>query len=332
MRTFRLSILCIALAGCASCGRNERPAQAPIVVHVLRDASAKFADPLRTGELQFALTRPHLENGRLIVVSTNEGDSYAKLLRRVTDFPPTLLIVDSQSQLPSDVASLVRLATPESVCGGIAYMPNAVSGEERDAAELYLRFLEIHCHGRVSVDWNAELAKAKLGIAKNPKSAFWHNQAGVAYDSLGDFRNAVKELKLACTLDPSNPGDYYTLYALYKRKGMHREQREVLLDALTEDPNNPVGRFEFAYILEQEKHWADSLREYQVAKRLVASVTGSQYVDRVGGFYDVDGIRDEVDKAIERLAKLNTPRSTKSEALCIDVRATDALQGGRVDD
>jgi hypothetical protein len=30
------------------------------------------------------------------------------------------------------------------------------------------------------VDWKTELAKAKAGIEKNPRSAFWHNQAGIA--------------------------------------------------------------------------------------------------------------------------------------------------------
>src|SRR5258706_2061641 len=102
----------------------------------------------------------------------------------------------------------------------------------------------------VAIDWNAELAKAKAAIEKNPKSAFWHNQAGVAYDALGDFENAVKEIKLACKLDESNPNNYYTLYALYKRKAMRSEQRKVLLDALAKDSNNPVGRFELASILE----------------------------------------------------------------------------------
>src|ERR1035438_7920906 len=99
-------------------------------------------------------------------------------------------------------------------------------------------------HGTVSVDWNAEPDKARAGIQKNPKSAFWHNQAGVVYDALGDFENAVKELKLASTLDPSNPIGDYALYALYKRKGMHAEQREILLDALERDSANPLGRFE----------------------------------------------------------------------------------------
>src|SRR5260370_38491504 len=104
-------------------------------------------------------------------------------------------------------------------------------------------------------------------MEKNTKSAFWHNQAGVEYDAIGDFDTAVKEIKLATTLDPSDPSNYYTLYALYKRKAMHAEQRQVLLDALEKDANNSVGRFDFANILEAEKHWADSLRDYRGANR-----------------------------------------------------------------
>jgi hypothetical protein len=202
----------------------------------------------------------------------------------------------------------------------------------------------------VTVDWNAELAKANAGIQKDPKSAFWHNQAGVAYDALGEFENAVKEIRLACKLDNSNPNYYYTLYGFYKRKGMHPEQRQVLLDALELDPNNPLGRFEFAHILETEKHWADSLREYQTAKRLIASVTGPAYIDVRGNAYVVEGLRLQVDKAIERVAKQNetsnetySPRNadeteilsvllkaefqannwTKNERICFSVKGLD---------
>src|SRR6266404_4702945 len=171
--------------------------------------------------------------------------------------------------------------------------------------------------GSVAVDWKAELTKAKAGIEKNPKAAFWHNQAGVAYDALGDFENAVKELKLASTLDLSNPGDDYALYALYKRKGMHREMRQMLLDALEKDPNNPMGRFEFAYILEEEKHWADSLREYQLAKRLAASVKGHMYVDPRGNAYEIDGVREGVGKAITELP--SSMHGVKNDVRCIPV-------------
>ena len=78
----------------------------------------------------------------------------------------------------------------------------------------------------------------------------------------------------------------------------------MLLDALEKDPDNPVGRFEFAYILEQEKQWSDSLREYQAAKRLAANVKGTKYNDPRGNVYDVDGVREEVGKAIDRVSNL----------------------------
>ena len=159
-------------------------------------------------------------------------------------------------------------------------------------------------HKTVTVDWKAELAKAKAGIDKNPKSAFWHNQAGMAYYGLGEFEDAVKELKLAASLEPSNPIHDYSLYALYKRKEMHSEEREVLLDALEKDPNNPLGHFQFAFVLEKEKYWADSLREYQSAKILVASVKGPVYTDPLGNPYEVDAVREGVDKAIDRVTKL----------------------------
>jgi len=164
-------------------------------------------------------------------------------------------------------------------------------------------------HGTVTMDWKAELAKDKTNIAKDPKSAFWHNQAGMAYNALGDFADAVRELKLASKLDPSNPINDYGLYALYKRKGMHEKQRQILLDALEKDPNNPLGRFEFAYILESEKHWADSLREYQTAKRLASAAPGDQYVDPRGNYYDIEAVRTEVNGAIDRVSKRATSDS-----------------------
>jgi tetratricopeptide (TPR) repeat protein len=166
--------------------------------------------------------------------------------------------------------------------------------------------------GSATVDWKAELAKAKAGIEREPKSAFWHNQAGVAYDALGDFESAVKELKLASSLDSSNPMDDYALYALYKRRGMHTEQREVLLRALEKDPRNPLGRFEFAWVLEDENHWADALREYRTAKALVTKIEGPQYVDPRGNPYEIGGVRNEVDRAIDRVLNLNQTRTRQN--------------------
>ena len=80
---------------------------------------------------------------------------------------------------------------------------------------------------------------------------------------------------------------------------------------LEKDPNNPVGRFEFAYLLEEEKHWADSLREYQAAKRLAARVKGPEYIDPRGNPYEVAGVREQVDKAIDRVTNLNKAAQPK---------------------
>ncbi len=163
-------------------------------------------------------------------------------------------------------------------------------------------------HGSVTVDWKAELAKARAGIKKDPKSAFWHNQAGVALDALGDFPKAVKELKLAAALDQSNPIYDYALYAVYKRRGMHAEERRVLLDALERDSANPLGRFEFALILEQEGHWAASLREYRAAKDAVTVVKGPEYIDPRGNPYEIEFVRRNVDSYIDRVAKLQASK------------------------
>jgi hypothetical protein len=74
---------------------------------------------------------------------------------------------------------------------------------------------------------------------------------------------------------------------------------------LEKDAKNPVGHFEFAFILENEKQWADALREYRTVKVLVADVKGSEYVDPRGNPYGIGSVREQVDTAIERVAKQN---------------------------
>lgn len=160
--------------------------------------------------------------------------------------------------------------------------------------------------------WKAELEKANTGIKENPRSPFWHNQAGVAYDALGDFKRAEKEFTAAAGLDNSNPGHYYALYFFYKRRGSLVQQREALLKALDIDPSNPLGRYEFAYVLEKERHWSDALREYRVVRALVAKVKGPEYIDPRKNPFEVNGVRDGVDKAIERVAKLNASRQPEN--------------------
>lgn len=164
----------------------------------------------------------------------------------------------------------------------------------------------------VSVYWKEELRKAEAALEKNPKSSFWHNQAGVAYDALGDVENAEKEFTLASKLDPTNPIGYYALYAFYQRRGTLAQQREALLSALENDTANPLGHFQLATVLEKEWHSEESLREYRTAKSLVSSVKGREYVDPRGNPYEIEVVRKEVDKCMDRVTRLKASKEHKN--------------------
>jgi hypothetical protein len=71
------------------------------------------------------------------------------------------------------------------------------------------------------------------------------------------------------------------------------------------DPNNPMGRFELP-TSSKGKHWADS-SGISEAKHLAASVKGPMYIDPRGNAYEIDGVREEVGKAMTG-AKLNARR------------------------
>jgi tetratricopeptide (TPR) repeat protein len=155
----------------------------------------------------------------------------------------------------------------------------------------------------IPVDWKKELQKAQDGIGKNPKSSFWHNQAGVAYDALGDVESAEKELTLASNLDSTNPIGYYGLYAFYQRRGTLAQQRKTLLNALENDSANPLGHFQLGVVLEKEGHLTESLSEYRTAKSLVSGVRGPEYIDPRGNPYEIEIVRSDVGKYIDRVAK-----------------------------
>ncbi len=138
-----LAIL-LELISCMSCNRQQL--QNPVVVHVVRDPSSLLAQKLRQATYEFDLRRPHLSDGRGVMIATNEGDSYPKLLRQLADMPPEVLIVDSQQDLPINSTEKQKLGNSRSVCGsGSAYVLASVSEVEREAANMYVDFLATHC-------------------------------------------------------------------------------------------------------------------------------------------------------------------------------------------
>jgi hypothetical protein len=120
---------------------NEKP----IVVHVVRDPSAVFARQLAQATSEFADQKPQL-SGKWIVVATNEGNSYDTVLRYLSQAPPDILIVGSDSEVPS-LSVRVEFPVSEQVCEKAeAYVRRSLSGEGRAAAEMYVEFLKSHGH------------------------------------------------------------------------------------------------------------------------------------------------------------------------------------------
>jgi len=120
-------------------------------VHVFRDIHASFVNELKLADLQFSLTKPRTKSGKLVMVATNEGTSFQFLLTQFNQSAPEVVIFDSQADIPFDAAIRGQLAKPELVCGPHpSFIPTSISGEEREAAEMYVRFLLSHCGASVT--------------------------------------------------------------------------------------------------------------------------------------------------------------------------------------
>ncbi len=148
-RTLVFITVVILLVSSISCKNVRTPA--PLVVHVLRDPSGGFAGELSRADLQFALASPNVHSGRSVQVQTNDDVSFMNLPKRLQAFRPDVLILDSAANIPDDPAVRNQLGEPEHVCGGHpAFVPSSVSGEQREAAEMYLRFLVSRCGTNVT--------------------------------------------------------------------------------------------------------------------------------------------------------------------------------------
>jgi len=165
-------------------------------------------------------------------------------------------------------------------------------------------------HKVVYVDWKAQITKLKKQLARDPNSAFLHNQIAVAYNALGDSPNSDREIHIAMKLKPDDSTDCYTAFSFYQQRHLKDEEMLVLDKALEIDPGNAFGHYEKAGLLEDDKKWTDALTEYQATKRLVDWVKANpdnfrnsawMYTDRRGNFYDVTWEISHIDNDLRRV-------------------------------
>jgi len=123
------------------CKRSSAPDC--VVVHVLRDPAASFVPDLRRADLNFNATTHFTRTGKRIVIGTLEG-GYSGVLQRLSKSPWDLVIFDSAAKTPDGLRN--QLGPETQVCGHHpAFVPNTTVGEQRDATEMYLRFIAAEC-------------------------------------------------------------------------------------------------------------------------------------------------------------------------------------------
>jgi hypothetical protein len=124
--------------------KNQKPPL--IVVHVLRSPPKAFSE-LEAVTFKFGLEKPHISNGKGMMIATYEGSAYREELKHADRMQPDVIIFTPASDSSSlDPAIRDKLGRPTSVCRDkIAYVPTWVTGETREAADVYLQFLLKHC-------------------------------------------------------------------------------------------------------------------------------------------------------------------------------------------
>ncbi len=142
-RTYLVVAIAILFGSSISCKKSPPPA--PLTIEVLLYRSADIALELRRADYSFALNTPTLRSKRPVKVQM-DGLDYVDFPKRLRNSAPDVLIFDSINLLPNDKSVLEQLGQSTAVCGPHpAFIPNAVTGERREAAEMYRGFMAAHC-------------------------------------------------------------------------------------------------------------------------------------------------------------------------------------------
>ncbi len=156
------------------------------------------------------------------------------------------------------------------------------------------------------------LERAKKALKTEPRSAFWHNQAAMAYMMLGELSSARIELQRAIEFDPENPIHYYGQATLSKELGDSLGELEALRKALALDPKNPTGRFALADALERSGDLQGALKEYTLSIEYLGYTThtGTEavYYDSRKNAYTVGDLRKHAERRIRKLKNRLTPK------------------------
>ena len=133
------------------CGCKPRPKSSTVVVHLLRDLRSVYGSELDRRILDFQGSNPRIGSGAPIVIESETGD-YKDMLQRQSPSSENidLIILNSAEDAISNATLQAALPQATNICAGLkacpatipAIIPQQVSGNEREAAQKFLNFLQ----------------------------------------------------------------------------------------------------------------------------------------------------------------------------------------------
>jgi hypothetical protein len=131
--------------------KPRKPKSSSVVVHLLRNLNSVYGSNLDRRILDFEGSNPRVKSGQHIDIQSETSD-YKEMLRRQNSNSDnvTLIILDSPDDAGSNSALQVALPQATNVCAGLqgcpavipAIIPAQVSGNDREAAQAFVDFLQ----------------------------------------------------------------------------------------------------------------------------------------------------------------------------------------------
>ena len=146
VQAISLLLLFPLLVGC-----KPKPKSSAVVVHLLRNLNSPYGSELDRRILDFQGTNPRLKSGQAVTIEGSTGyykDMVSKMTVATDDVD--LIVMDSADDVQGSPFLVGQMSNAVNVCAGLkacpvtvpAIIPQQVSGNEREAAQKFLAFLQ----------------------------------------------------------------------------------------------------------------------------------------------------------------------------------------------
>lgn len=141
-----LILLFALFSGCKP--RKQR--SSTIEVHLLRNLNSVYGSNLDRRILDFEGSNPRVKSGQHIDIQSETGDYKEMLRKQSSGDNVSLVILDSPDDATSNSALTIALPQAANVCAGLqgcpavipAIIPSQVTGNDREAAQAFVDFLQ----------------------------------------------------------------------------------------------------------------------------------------------------------------------------------------------